>query len=148
MLNQFSSLKKICDNINIKSPQRRRERGGKVFLICGETAANQKGSSLREISTLLEMWFLKEGALIQSASPDWIKSKFPLRSPRLVYFCQVFFMSILLGAGNHLRVAPCPILVIRESLLSSNLASLGLRCKRGVIQALREGRRGRLKYRE
>src|SRR4030042_6216865 len=81
-----------------------------------------------------------------SATPD--KQKLLSLCPRrLVYFCQVFFISILLGAGNHLRVAPCPILVIRESLLSSNLASLGLRCKRGVIQALREGRRGRLKCR-
>ena len=83
--------------------------------------------------------------LIQSPSPDWVRRKILLSD--LVYFCQVFFISILLGAGNHLRVAPCPILVIRESLLSSNLASLGLRCKRGVIQALREGRRGRLKCR-
>jgi hypothetical protein len=32
----------------MNSPQRRRERGEEVFLICGETTANQKGSSLRE----------------------------------------------------------------------------------------------------
>jgi hypothetical protein len=31
---------------NIDSPQRRKERGEEVFLICGETTANQKGSSL------------------------------------------------------------------------------------------------------
>ena len=85
--------------------------------------------------------------MIQSPSPDWIIKYNPLRSRRLVYFCQVFFYKYFLGAGNHLRVAPCPILVIRESLLSSNLASLGLRCKRGVIQALREGRLCRLKWR-
>ena len=30
-------------------------------------------------------------------------------------------------------IAPCPILVIRESQLSSDLALLGLRCKRGAI---------------
>jgi len=52
---QFSLLKKICDNINMISPQRRKERGGKVFLICGETTANQKGSSFRETGMLYEM---------------------------------------------------------------------------------------------
>jgi len=52
-------------------------------MICGETAANHNGSSLRETSMLYEMCFLKEGILIQSPSPDWIKSKFPLRSRRL-----------------------------------------------------------------
>jgi hypothetical protein len=44
-----------------------------------------------------------------------------------------------------LCVTPYPTLVIGESLLSSDLASLGLRCKREVIDALREGRLGRLK---
>jgi len=47
-----------------------------------------------------------------------------------------FLRDILLEGGNHLRMAPCPILVIRESQLSSDLALLGLRYKRGVIQAL------------
>jgi len=46
--------------INIDSPQRRRERGEEVFLICGETTANQKGSFLRETCMLHAIRFSKE----------------------------------------------------------------------------------------
>jgi hypothetical protein len=46
---------------NIDSPQRRRERGEEVFLICGETTANQKGSSLRETGMLHATRFSREG---------------------------------------------------------------------------------------
>jgi hypothetical protein len=47
-------------------------------------------------------------------------------------------MAIVLGN------APCPTLVIRESQQSSDLASSGLRCRRGVIKAAAEGRQSRL----
>ena len=41
-------------------PQRRGGRGEEVFLICGETTANQKGSSLRETDMLEATRFSKE----------------------------------------------------------------------------------------
>jgi hypothetical protein len=44
-------LKEICLEHLDEFTAGHRERGGKVFLICGETAANQKASSLRETTS-------------------------------------------------------------------------------------------------